>query len=288
MSELHLTPCELGFELYDGDRLVALYRANEDLPREESPKPCFHPIYTPSGTLVTEYRPKDHPWHTGLYYGWVHVHDANLWGGPWYLTETRRYEHLPGTHGAQVHESFVEMADGDGTPRVVETVAWRGRADAVLAAETRTIEFGKLPGQSGTLWRITSKIAPEVDELVMGASRAARYSGLELRMGPPFADAAHRTSEGVKGHEAIMGSRARWCCAAGASGGAVVMLDHPGNPRHPTCWFTRKNLLGAALLMEGDLTTRRGETLTLRYACLVLDEDPADDFIEAQYAAFAS
>jgi len=288
VGELTVKTNCLGFELHEGDCLVTLYRATEELPREESPKPCFHPIYTPSGRLVTEYRPKDHLWHTGLYYGWVHVNDANLWGGGWYIPEKGHYEDVPGTHGRQAHESFDEVSQDSNGVRVVETVTWRDARDDVMASETRSLEFRKLAEQPGTFWRITSEISPVSDALVMGASRAARYSGLELRMGPPFADADHRTSEGVRGHEAIMGSRARWCCAVGACGGAVVLLDHPSNPGHPTHWFTRRNLMGAGLLMGGDLTTERGETLTLRYGFLVLDEDPPDDFIEACYEALAS
>ena len=51
MSELTVETNCLGFEIHDGDRLVTLYRATEELAREESPKPCFHPIYTPGGNL---------------------------------------------------------------------------------------------------------------------------------------------------------------------------------------------------------------------------------------------
>ena len=85
MSELRLETNCLGFELHDDDQLVALYRATEELPRDESPKPCFAPIYTPSGKLITGYRPKDHLWHTGLCFGWTHVNEVhNFWGGSWY------------------------------------------------------------------------------------------------------------------------------------------------------------------------------------------------------------
>ena len=60
MSSLELRENCLGFEIHDGEQLVCLYRGREELPRSESPKPCFAPIYTPSGQLITEYRPADH------------------------------------------------------------------------------------------------------------------------------------------------------------------------------------------------------------------------------------
>ncbi|MDP6114812.1 MAG: PmoA family protein [Planctomycetota bacterium] len=287
MSELNIKENCLGFELYDGDNLVTLYRAKEHIERSEAPKPCFHPIYTPSGHLITEYRPSDHAWHTGLYYGWVHANHANLWGGPWYLKEVGKYQLYPGTHGEQKHQGF-EISASDGVVTVQQSVDFLDGKDALMARDNRSFEFRKLEGDTGTIWNITTEISPEVDALALGASRAAKYSGLELRMGPPFAPADHRNSEGLAGHENIMHQRGRWCVAAGECGGAVAMFDHPDNPRHPTDWFTRKNLMGAGLLVSGDLEVRKGEPLRLRYAFLVLDENPSDEFIEAQYETWST
>ena len=62
------------------------------------------------------------------------------------------------------------------------------------------------------------------------------------------------------------------------------MMDHPENPRHPVTWFTRFNLLGAGLLMSGDLQLDEGETLELKYGFAVLDTVPnpneTDDLYE--------
>lgn len=292
MSALSLQHNCLGFEVHDGYRLVTLCRAREELAREESPKPCFAPIYTPSGKLVTEYRPKDHLWHTGLYYGWVHVNDSNLWGGPWYIRKEDggedKYVLQEGTHGVQRHDAFEDERVDEAGVAITEKVTWLDSSDAAMAVETKRSRMAKLDGLAGYGWRIESDIAPAVDNLTMAASRAARYSGLELRMGPPFAEAAHRCSEGRKGHEAIMGARARWVCAVGGSGGAVVMMDHPTNPRHPVTWFTRKNLLGAGLLMSGDMEIAKGDVLALKYGFYILDQDPTNEQIEGLYGEFAA
>ena len=287
MGILSLHKNGLGFEIHDGEQLVTLYRACEELPRNDSPKPCFAPIYTPSGELITEYRPADHTWHTGLYFGWVHVNQANLWGGGWYIPERDRYEDVEHTHGIQRHDQFTRLeADADGIA-VEEKLTWLDADDQPLVAETRSYRFYPLDGRAGYRWLIDTRIEPAVDKVTLGASRAARYSGLELRMGPPFADAFHCCSEGREGHENIMGQRARWVGASGAAGGMVVMMDHPANPRHPVTWFTRANLLGAGLLMEDDLKLQKGESLELRYAFLVLDEDPGREHLEEFYGEFA-
>lgn len=258
MRALRLQRNCLGFEIHDGDRLMTLYRAVEELPRRESPKPCFAPIYTPSGRLVTEYRPADYAWHTGLYFGWVHVNDANLWGGPWYLPETGKYEHVENSHGVQRHDAFTGERVDQGGISVKEALTWLDAGDRPTVSETRSYTFSKL-AEEGYLWTIETGIQAVVDRVSMGSSKApARYSGLELRMGPPFADALHRSSEGLVGHEAIMGTRARWVCAAGAAG-------------------------GAGLLMSGPMELRRGETLRLRYGFAILDRAPGVEEIETLY-----
>lgn len=262
----------LGVELYDGDRFATLYRATEIIPRTEAPKPCFAPIFTPSGKLITEYRPADHAWHTGLYFGWVHVNDANLWGGPWYLPDREKYEYVADSHGVQRHDAFPAARSTGDEAMFTGALTWLDAADRPMVSETRRCVFTKWTEPAGYLWQIDALITPIVETVTLGASRAARYSGLVLRMGPPFAGALHQSSEGHEGHENIMGQRARWVSAAGAAGGMVVMMDHPANPRHPVTWFTRQNLLGAAVLMEGDITVRQPDSLRLRYGLGIFDE----------------
>ena len=82
-------------------------------------------------------RPSDHTWHTGLYFGWVHANDANLWGGPWYLPATKKYEHVDDSHGQQRHENFTQFTSDDAIS-VSETLSWLDAHDAPFALEERT------------------------------------------------------------------------------------------------------------------------------------------------------
>lgn len=297
-----------GFEVYAGrtgqaDRqLLCRYNAaTGHLPRDESPKPCFHPVYTHSGGLISEYRPEDHTWHTGLYFGWVHVNDTNFWGGSWYLPEQGKYVPVPGSHGVQRHDGFTEVSDPvSGGVAVGERLTWVDRNGRPVIREARRFDFLETAAVSDAgradragraarcLWLIDSVITPVEGEVTLGASRAARYSGLILRMGLPFADAHHTCGSGLIGHEAIMRTRDRWVAAAGAQGGMVVMMDHPRNLRHPVQWFTRRNLLGTGPLMEEDLTIPASDRLHLRYGFLVLDEVAGAEEIEELYRSYVS
>ena len=191
MADLSLRENCLGFELHHGERLVALYRAREELARSESPKPCFHPIHTRSGVLVTEYRPADHLWHTGLYFGWVHANDANLWGGPWYDTEKGEYEYVAHSHGVQRHVRFADQEVADGSVSIAEELQWLDGGDRPIANERREYSFGVLEDGTGYLWTIDTRIAPVGDKLVLGASQSGALQrtgvahGPALRPGPP-------------------------------------------------------------------------------------------------------
>ena len=245
MTALNLRENCLGLELHDGDRLVALYRAREELPAIESPKPCFAPIYTPSGDLITEYRPSDHAWHTGLYFGWVHANGSNLWGGPLYNEESGKYEMVP-THGRQRHDGFSRPPSAGEGVEVHEGLDWLAGSGGMLAREMRSYCFRKI--EDVYLWTVETAITPATYPFVLGASRKSHYSGFELRMGPPFVGsgdpaegALHRSSEGLAGHEATMGevealevaglrcwlADAGRADAGGRRAGAQVRLRHP-------------------------------------------------------------
>tara|TARA_B100000902_G_C27297501_1_gene910880 strand:- start:431 stop:1312 length:882 start_codon:yes stop_codon:yes gene_type:complete len=284
LKKLILRPNILGFEVLKNEMPVTLYRAREELPRNDSPKPCFAPIYTPSGQLVTEYRPADHTWHTGLYFGWVHANDANLWGGPWFMESSGQYEHVKNSHGMQRHDRFTKFKN-ESAICISEQLTWLDGIDHPIAAETRNYSIESI--ENGYRWCISTQIVPKFGDLTLGASRAAGYSGLELRMGPPFSDARHYDSEGRKGHEAIMGQNAKWVAASGAQSGCVAILDHPKNPRYPTSWFTRKNLLGAGLLMNGDLKINTGKALKLVYRFYVMEKDPGIKYWDHEQSLFS-
>lgn len=284
----------LGAEVVDGDRPVTIYRVRDEQARWESPKPGFAPVYTPQGRLLTDYRPWDHLWHSGLYFGWVHANESNLWGGAWYMPETGKYERVE-THGIQRHDRFTDLSSTptDGV-RIHHDLSWLDASDQVFATEQRHWQIESI--DTGYRWHVETRIQPVGGPLTLGATRAAaHYSGLVLRMGPPFgsdespeAEVQARCSEKRSGHEQILGNTARWVAVTGAAGGMAVMLDHPGNPRHPTSWFTRGNLLGVAPLATGDLVVAEGEQLHLRYGLLTVDDPLEDSVIEAEFTRLAA
>ncbi len=72
-------------DLKIGDRLVLRYNLRKPPSGgSASESACYvHPLTTPTGTIVTDCGPRDHPHHRGLFLGWVEMHgkkDADFWG----------------------------------------------------------------------------------------------------------------------------------------------------------------------------------------------------------------
>src|SRR5580658_7929000 len=42
-------------------------------------KPGFHPLAVAGGPTLSCYRPKDHPWHRGLWFSWKYINKVNYW-----------------------------------------------------------------------------------------------------------------------------------------------------------------------------------------------------------------
>ncbi len=82
----------------------------------------FHPLATPSGRVVTDIGPKDHPHHRGVFLGFVEMHgarDADFWGWGEHAPRTNRaivnraVRNLTSTaHGARFVAENEWMADG--------------------------------------------------------------------------------------------------------------------------------------------------------------------------------
>ena len=216
----------------------------------------------------------------------MHVNDTNFWGGSWYLPEEGKYVPVPRSHGIQRHDAFTSESQLGHGVAIEEHLTWLDRGDRPVIRETRRFDFLETATDRGCLWLVESTITPVSGAMTLGASRAARYSGMVLRMGPPFSDAFHTGSSGRSGHEAIMRTRDRWVSAAGAGGGMVVMMDHPRNLHHPVHWFTRRNLLGTGPLMEEDLVLGASDRLHLRYGFLLHDDVLDQGKVETFYRIY--
>lgn len=215
-----------------------------------SPKPHVHPLVAPNGRVLTRAVTPDHPWQRGVWFAIKFVNGENFW----------------------------EELEPCGQQRQVDagTVEWVGPNGEVVLVEDRRIEA---VDDHSLDW--TTSLTPSVDVALDRTPYRGwgGYGGLALRGAPDWID-TRLAVDGSVGAE-VTGRRSPWCDLSGPDAG-VTILDHPGNPRHPTPWYANvanplyltdepTNFVNAAFLFHEPMDVRAGDPLVFRYRLRVHD-----------------
>lgn len=240
-------------------------------------KPSFHPLALPAGPVLSCYRPKDHPWHRGLWFSWKYINKVNYW------EETRETGLAEGK--TEWRAPTIE-AHPDFSARLVLDLDYHPTNGPVVLTEHRVITVSP-PDKTGAYhldWdmifrgvgqEVVLDRAPPVD--AQGRNAPGGYAGLGLRAPEELQEARVITGEGPVKYEnnrfrgkalaldfsGIMGDR-----AAG-----VAFLDNIANLNSPTPWYVVNNppmyYISPAVLTYTAETLKAGDTLVLRYRVIV-------------------
>lgn len=244
------------------------------LPALGSPRPYLHPLRTPGGRVVSDFRPADHDWHWGLSLAVANIRigtdavETNLWGGVTWVAD-RGYLQLD-NNGSQRGEGGDRIGwfDARGRPFLDERrrTTLRNAGDvAVLTiesdwtAQAEPVRFGS-PTTAGR--------------------PGAGYGGLFLRLHPSFSGARAFGPDGAVG----MGESAPWLALT--RGATVAMRADPDNPVHPSPWFVRTEetpMLCAAPFFHETWTLDAGLSASWRWQLLLADRVLTSDEIEAAW-----
>ncbi len=246
----------------------------------------IHPVLTPSGTLVTDDYPPNHPHHHGIWAAW---------------TQTRFKGRTP---------DFWNMGGGTGTvePIGLDTV-WSGPVHAGFRARNRYVDLTGEEEETVLLetWE-TQLYAPpdapyrifDVRILQVCAGDSAlhlpeyRYGGVGFR-GHRQWDGADNTvfltSEGrtrADGHA----TTARWCHVGGRVDGrwvGVAILGHPENFRAPQPMRIHPDepFFNFAPSQSGDWSIEPGTRYEARYRYVVYDGEPNPELIDRLWNDYA-
>jgi hypothetical protein len=259
-------------------------------PDQHSPRPFLHPVPTPGGLSVSDYRPADHPWHWGLGIAVSNIavagqaHPVNLWGGPTY-SDGQGYVQLP-NNGSQRVRRTVRERDG-----VVQHIDWRAADGSSFLAEERTWHAESLTA-AGSEWILTfvrSRWANTSGEpLAFGSPTTAGrpdagYGGFFLRLPASF-DGAAIIAGSADGAGSIpeveaMGGRRPWLGLRSETA-SVLMVPGAGTPGGPTPWFVRSTgtpMLCAAPFFHHEVHLAAGEVLDWSWSLLAADGPVPDD-----------
>lgn len=233
------------------------------------PKVYFHPLSTPSGTVLTDLSPKDHPWHRGLWWSWKFINGLNYWeedpqGRSQGATELVETAFKPNPDGSAELEFLISYHPWDNPPLLKETRSVHVSPPANGSYELRWIS--EFTAVADVLLERTPLIS-EPNGVGHGG-----YAGLSLRLNAVARDWMFANSEGALGTAPIHGKPADWLrFSTGSNGPSVTVFDDPQNPRHPTLWYVGQEMryLSPAFLFAKPLTLSTGEKMVLRYRIVV-------------------
>jgi len=229
----------------------------------------IHPLWSPSGSILTNIHPKDHYHHLGIWMPWTHTEFEGRPVDFWNLGQgqgTVRFNRFllttsgPVFGGFKAEQDHVALKTSSGEKVVLKEV-W----------DVRVYNVGG-PEKGYWLWDFISKQRCVADSPLKLLKY--RYGGFGFRATADWKGetAAYLTSQGrtrKDGHA----TRARWCDTSGVSDGkwkGITFFSNPCNFRHPEhmrIWpeFENDVFFNWAPVQAGDFEARPGVDHVFRY-----------------------
>lgn len=241
-------------------------------------KPVFlrggylHPVFTPSGTLVTDDYPSDHYHHHGIWFAWTKTEFEGAHPDFWNVgdgTGRVEFEALDKTWTGPVHAGFKSrqryVALKEGAAKTALNEQWEVRLYNVGQNDQRYFLFDIVATQE------CASSSPLVLE-------EYRYGGMGVRGHRDWKDKSKvtfLTSEG-KSREDGNATRARWVRMSGLVNNqtvGIVVLNHPENFRSPTPLRLHPDdpYFNYAPSQLGRFEIKPGEKFVIRYRYVVAD-----------------
>ncbi|MFJ9553567.1 PmoA family protein [Nocardiopsis sp. NPDC101807] len=259
--------------------VLAVQRDGADIDPRLSPRPYLHPVRTRGGTEVTEHLPADHLHHLGVGVAVPDVSGVSFWGGRTFVRD--RGSVMLDNHGRQEHLAWAAEKDAER----VEELSWTGPDGVELLRERRSTRALDLDARTWVLDLRVELSNTSGRDLSIGSPATngrpgAGYGGLfwraPLGARPPEVTGAG----GLRGEEALHGSRAEWLALAGEDGSGApwtLLFVQPGERRDP--WFLRASDypgVGPALAWDERLPLPVGGRLERGLRVAVCDGRPTD------------
>lgn len=249
----------------------------------------LHPIYSPSGKLVTGNHPEDHRWHRGVWFAWTKTEfgtsHPDFWNmgkvGEKLAAEVRFDKLIHSTPNSFTSQhSFLDHSQ---TPdQKVLTETW----DVSVAQKT-------LDGTLTNIIDLTSTQTCATNQPLKLPTY--HYGGLGVRGNLAWNPVDAVTMLTSEGHDRKSGdaTKAKWVHIGGQVDGTptgIAILIHPTNFRFPQpLRLNPKNpQLCIAPSQDGDWSIEPGKPYLSKYRLLIFDGKPNAQWIEAQWNAYAA
>ncbi|MEI8289437.1 MAG: DUF6807 family protein [Verrucomicrobiota bacterium] len=237
-------------------------------------KPYFHPLATPGGTVLTDLRPLDHPWHRGLWWSWKYINGLNYWEED---RKTGRSEAATELTGCEL------QPHADGSAHLNFAITYHPWNTQPVLMENRMVEISP-PTNGGYELRWTAEFSAMTNVTLSRTPLAGEpngkgwggYAGLSLRLSAVTRDWIFSNSAKLSGGTSLHGQPARWMkISAGFNQPAVTIFDDDKNLQHLSPWYVSQAMpfVSPALLFREPLSLAAGEKMVLRYRIFITDHD---------------
>jgi hypothetical protein len=247
-------------------------------------RPFVFPVIGPAGRLLTRmghpHDPISHSHHDSV---WISHNDVN---GVTFWADTGK------NTGRIVHQRVEKLTDGDAEASVTSLNHWVEDATKKTLMTERRKTTVHLLDKGG--WLLILDLQFEVkQEVPLGKSP---FGMIGVRMaksiGVNDGNGTMRNSGGQVNEKEVFGKAAKWVDYSGAIADKTVegitLLDHAGNPNHPSVFHVRNDgWMGASLTFDGPRKIEPGKALRLRYGLYVNAGMPSVEALEQRWMAFA-
>jgi hypothetical protein len=235
-------------------------------------KPYFHPLSSSGGILFTDLRPKDHPWHRGVWFSWKFINGVNYW------EENRSTGKSDGE--TRIIGVARKVMDGQEVHLEIDLEYAPAGSDAVVMKERRKVVVSA-PDNEGVYaidWSSTFQ-ALENDVVLdrtplpeqPKGKKWGGYAGWSVRMNAAMKGS---TFLGSEGQGDVHRQTASWMLFNSPDNGSLLFMDHPDNFSYPSTWYVAANMpyFSPAIIHDAPHTIKAGTSLKLKYRLVVLPE----------------
>jgi hypothetical protein len=315
LGQVKLTPGQeqIAVEI-NGKPFTVFYMCGKDVHR-----PYLYPLRTASGKVVTRSFPAgqipgestDHPHQAGLFYGHGDVNGYNYWAIQNIPSPPQRGANK---RGEVVLKKLVSATGGAKTGVVDAVFEWRTPDGKTLLTESRKMTFHADPQlriidfdfDFAAIEKVVFNDTKE-GTFAMRLASVLEEPHTKVIDHPDAKQELVRTgklvnAQGAECEANVWGKQSEWVDYSGVIEGeklGVTMMDHPGNPRHPTYWHSRAyglhsiNPFGVHDFLndktkDGSMTIEPGQHARFRYRVVIHPGDAKEAKVAALYKQFAA
>lgn len=244
-------------------------------------KPYLFPLRAANGLSLLADSPTDHRHHHGFWVGHGRVDDHDFW--------LERHN-----SGKIVHKGFDEILTGADTGSFTAANDWTAASGDVILTDRRTFTFYDEPSEGRTFDFEIEIRTPNASSVTLYPSNEAGIphvrvaEGLTVKTGGTLTNAEGKTNE-----RGTYKQRSAWVDCSGKLGRlqcGIAVFNYPGNPEHPTPWFTRDYgplSPNYGFFREDPIVITPDEPLRLRYRVFTHSGDVEQGKVAEAWDAYA-